>query len=123
MLPYAAVARELILAACDQSVMWDEAGPFGTSCRWALLEVSRAATRPIAIPACRYPWRQRLTEALVADPADPRSPGAFTDIAGPAALTVARLFRRQTRMSSGLGGGNCGRAVGRVGLAARRESS
>jgi hypothetical protein len=115
--------RELILAAFEQSVMWDEAGTVGHIVSLALLEISRAAPRPIAIPACRYPWLQCLTEALVADPAEPRSTGAFTDIPAPSALTVARLFRRQTRMSSALGGGNGGRAVGRVGLAARRETS
>jgi hypothetical protein len=91
--------RELILAACEQSVMWDEAGTVLHIVSLALLEISRAAPQPIVIPACGYPWLQRLTEALVADPADPRSPGAFMDIAGPSALTVARLFRRETRMS------------------------
>ena len=66
--------RELILAACEQSVMWDEAGTGRHFVSLALLEISRAAPRPIAIPPCRYPWRQRLTEALVADPADPQEP-------------------------------------------------
>jgi AraC-like DNA-binding protein len=91
--------RELILAACEQPVMWDEAGPIRQVVALALHEISRAATRLISIPACRDPRLQRVTEALLADPADPRSLDAFAGIAGASARTLARLFRRETGMS------------------------
>jgi AraC-like DNA-binding protein len=91
--------RELILAACDQPVMWDETGPVSHVVALALHEISCAATRPIAIPACRDPRLLRVTEALIADPADPRGLEAFADSAGASARTLARLFRSETGMS------------------------
>ena len=69
--------RELILAACEQPVMWDEAGPVRHVVALALHEIGRAATRPIAVPACRDPRLQRVTEALLSDPADPRGLESF----------------------------------------------
>jgi AraC-like DNA-binding protein len=91
--------RELILAACEQPVMWDEAGPVRHVVSLALHEISRAATRPISIPACRDPRLQRVTEALLADPADPRGLDALAEMAGASARTLARLFRRETGMN------------------------
>ena len=91
--------RELILAACEQPVMWDEAGPVQHVVALAMHEISRAATRQISIPTCRDPRLQRVTEALLTDPADPRSLDAFAEMAGASARTLARLFRRETGMS------------------------
>ena len=62
--------RELILAACEEPVMWDESGPVRHVVALALHEIGRADTRPISVPACRDPRLQRVTEALLADPAD-----------------------------------------------------
>ena len=90
---------ELILAACEQPVMWDEAGPVQHVVALALHEIGHAATRPIAVPACRDPRLQRVTEALLSDPADPRGLEAFAGMAGASARTLARLFRRETGMS------------------------
>jgi AraC-like DNA-binding protein len=42
---------------------------------------------------------RRVTEALLADPADPRGLDAFAEMAGASARTLARLFRRETGMS------------------------
>ena len=70
--------RELILAVCDEPVVWDERGPVRHVAALALHEIGRAATRPIALPACRDPRLQRVAEALVADPADPRDLGAHS---------------------------------------------
>ncbi|MBV9554531.1 MAG: AraC family ligand binding domain-containing protein, partial [Alphaproteobacteria bacterium] len=72
--------RELILAACEQPVMWDEQGPVRHVVALALHEIGRAATRPISLPACRDPRLRRVTEALLADPADPRGLEAFAEI-------------------------------------------
>lgn len=91
--------RALILAACDEPVMWDEHGPVRHVVALALHEISHAATRPISVPACRDPRLQRVTEALLADPADPRGLEAFAETAGASARTLARLFRRETGMS------------------------
>jgi AraC-like DNA-binding protein len=91
--------RELILAACEQPVMWDEDGPVRHVVALALHEISRAATRPISVPACRDPRLQRVADALLADPADTRGLEAFAEMAGASARTLARLFRRDTGMS------------------------
>jgi AraC-like DNA-binding protein len=91
--------RELILAACEQPVMWDEDGPVRHVAALALHEISHAATRPISVPACRDPRLLRVAEALLADPADTRGLEAFAAVAGASARTLARLFRRETGMS------------------------
>ncbi len=91
--------RALILAACEQPVMWDEDGPVRHVVALALHEIGHAATRPISVPACRDARLRRVTEALLADPADPRGLDAFAEMAGASARTLARLFRRETGMS------------------------
>lgn len=91
--------RELILAACEEPVMWNEAGPVHHVVMLALHEIGRAATRPISVPACRDPRLQRVTDALLADPADPRGLEDFAESAGASARTLARLFRHDTGMS------------------------
>ena len=91
--------RELILAACAEPVMWDEDGPVRHVVALALHEIGHAATRPISVPACRDPRLQRVAEALLSDPADPRGLDAFAEMAGASARTLARLFRRETGMS------------------------
>jgi len=91
--------RELILAACNEPVMWDEDGPVRHLVALALHEISHAATCPISVPACRDPRLQRIADALLADPTDARGLETFADIAGASARTLARLFRRDTGMS------------------------
>lgn len=91
--------RELILAACEQPVMWDEAGPVRHVVALALHEIRHAPTRPIAVPACHDPRLQRVAAALLANPADTRGLEAFAEMAGASTRTLARLFRRDTGMS------------------------
>jgi AraC-like DNA-binding protein len=91
--------RALILAACEQPVMWDEEGPAHHVMALALHEIGRAATRPISVPACHDARLRRVTEALLANPADSRGLDAFAEMAGASARTLARLFRRETGMS------------------------
>src|SRR5215475_10400489 len=91
--------RALILAACEQPVMWDEDGPVRHVVALALHEIAHAATRPISVPTCRDARLRRVTEALLADPADGRGLDAFAEMAGASARTLARLFRRETGMS------------------------
>src|SRR5215469_189679 len=91
--------RALILAACEQPVMWDEEGPVRHVVALALHEIGHAATRPIAVPACSDPRLRHVTDTLLANPADPRGLDAFAEMAGASARTLARLFRRETGMS------------------------
>jgi AraC-like DNA-binding protein len=91
--------RELILAACEQPVMWDEDGPVRHVVALALHEIGHAATRPIAVPTCRDQRLRHVTDALLADPANPRGLEAFAEMAGASARTLARLFRREAGMS------------------------
>jgi AraC-like DNA-binding protein len=91
--------RELILAACAQGIAWDEEGPARHLVALALHEIGRAPTRPISLPACSDPRSRRVTDALLADPADPRGLEAFAGVAGASPRTLARLFLRGTGMS------------------------
>ena len=91
--------RELILAACEQPVMWDEDGPVRHVAALALHEIGHAETRPIAVPACRDPRLMRVTEALLSDPSDARGLEAFAETAGASSRTLARLFRKEAGMS------------------------
>jgi AraC-like DNA-binding protein len=91
--------RELILAACDEPVAWDERGPATHIAALALHEISRAASQPLQVPACRDARLRRVADALMADPADGRSLGAHADAAGASERTLARLFRRETGLT------------------------
>jgi hypothetical protein len=51
--------RALILAACEQPVMWDEDGRVRHVVALALHEIGHAATRPISVPACNDVRLQR----------------------------------------------------------------
>ena len=101
--------RALILAACEQPVMWDEDGPVRHVVALALHEIGHAATRPISVPASNDARLRRVTETLLANPADSRGLDAFAEMAGASTRTLARLFRRETGMSSFRhGGDSCG---------------
>lgn len=91
--------RELILAACAEGLAWDEDGPVRHLVALALHEIGRAPTRSLSVPSCTDPRLRRVTEALLADPADSRGLDAFASIAGGSARTLARLFRAETGMS------------------------
>ena len=65
----------------------------------ALHEIRRVASRTLSVPSCTDPRLRRVTDALLADPADPRGLDAFAATAGASARTLARLFRAETGMS------------------------
>jgi AraC-like DNA-binding protein/quercetin dioxygenase-like cupin family protein len=90
--------RELILAACDEGAAWNGRLPAQPVTALVLHEIRCAATRPLALPACRDPRLVRLAAVLLADPADPRDLPELADLAGASARTLARLFRRDTGM-------------------------
>jgi AraC-like DNA-binding protein len=91
--------RELILAACDEGVAWTGPLPVQPVATLVLHEISRAATKPLALPVCRDARLGRLTAALLSSPADPRDLPELAKMAGASARTLARLFRRDTGMS------------------------
>lgn len=91
--------RELILAACAEPVAWDERGPTRHIAALALHEIRRATTQRMQVPSCRDPRLQRVTQALIANPADHRGLGAHAQAAGASERTLARLFRRETGMT------------------------
>jgi AraC-like DNA-binding protein len=94
-----ALLRELILTVCGEPVVWDARGPIRLVAALALHEISRAAVRPLALPACRDARLVRVAAALLADPADPRDLAAHADAAGASVRTLVRLFRAETGMS------------------------
>jgi AraC-like DNA-binding protein len=91
--------RELILTVCAEPVVWDARGPVRLVAALALHEISRAATRPLSLPACHDPRLARVAAALVANPADARDLSGFASVAGASVRTLARLFRAETGMS------------------------
>lgn len=93
--------RELILAACAEPVVWDRKGRGRHLVALVLDEIGRAdaRARALALPAPRDARLRRVTEALRADPADPRDLPDFAAAAGASARTLARLFRRETGMT------------------------
>jgi AraC-like DNA-binding protein len=91
--------RALILAACEEPVMWDEEGPVRHVVALSIHEIGRAATQSISVPACHDARLQRVADALLCDPADPRGLESFAEMAGASSRTLARLFRRDTGMS------------------------
>ena len=91
--------RELILAACAEPVLWDAQGHTRHIAALALHEISRAATQPFSLPACRDPRLQHVTAALLQNPADPRTLDDHAEEAGASSRTLARLFRREAGMS------------------------
>lgn len=94
-----ALLRELILAACAEPVVWDRKGRGRYLAALVLDEIGRADARALALPAPRDARLRRVTEALRADPADPRDLPDFAAAAGASSRTLARLFRRETGMT------------------------
>ncbi|HQT78502.1 MAG TPA: AraC family transcriptional regulator, partial [Rhodopila sp.] len=91
--------RELILTVCAEPVVWDARGPMRLVAALALHEISRAATRPLALVACRDPRLRRVTDRLRSDPANPQDLDTLAEAAGASVRTLARLFRAETGMS------------------------
>jgi AraC-like DNA-binding protein len=80
-------------------VAWDERGPATHIAALALHEISRAATQPLQVPACRDRRLRRVADALMANPADQRTLAAHAEAAGASERTLARLFRQETGLT------------------------
>jgi AraC-like DNA-binding protein/mannose-6-phosphate isomerase-like protein (cupin superfamily) len=93
--------RELILAACEEPLEWDEHGRGGHLAALMLEEIHRAPTLPFGVPEPREPRLARLTAALRADPASPLSLEDWAARIGASPRSLSRLFRAETGLSFG----------------------
>jgi AraC-like DNA-binding protein/mannose-6-phosphate isomerase-like protein (cupin superfamily) len=91
--------RELILAACEEPLEWDEHGRGGHLAALILEEIRRAPALPFCVPEPREPRLARLAAALRADPASPLSLEDWAARIGASPRTLSRLFRRDTGLS------------------------
>ncbi len=94
-----ALLRSLILALIEEPVLYDEDGRGGAISRLILSEITRARALPLMLPMPADPRLRRVSDALAADPSDPRGLEAWADIAGASARTLARLFEREVGLT------------------------
>jgi len=93
--------RELILAACQEPLEWDEHGRGGHLAALMLDEIRRAPGLPFGVPEPREPRLARLAAALRADPALPFSLEEWAARIGASPRGLSRLFRAETGLSFG----------------------
>ena len=93
--------RELILAACEEPLEWDEHGRGGHLAALMLDEIRRAPSLPFGVPEPREPRLARLAAALRADPALDLSLEDWAARIGASPRSLSRLFRAETGLSFG----------------------
>lgn len=93
--------RELILAACEEPLEWDERGRGGHLAALMIEEIRRAPALPFGVPEPREPRLARLAAALRADPACPLSLEDWAARIGASPRSLSRLFRAETGLSFG----------------------
>ncbi len=91
--------RALILRAMNIPPLYDEAGPDGRILRVILDELRALPSAPLHLPRARDRRLARVTEALLADPADARGLDAWARAAGASPRTLARLFAKETGLT------------------------
>ncbi len=91
--------RELILAALEEPVDYDEGGRGGQVAQLILTELSRMRQREPALPMPRDARTLRIARALLEEPATDLDLDAWADRAGASRRTLARLFRAETGLS------------------------
>ena len=91
-----ALLRALILRAMTVPPLYDEDGPDGRVLRVLLDELGALPSAPLYLPQPRDPRLKRVTDALLAAPADARPLGAWARQAGASSRTLARLFLAET---------------------------
>ena len=94
--------RELILAAVEEPVEYDEAGRGGKIAALILDEIEATRQAPLHLPMPRDRRLVRICQALLANPADARTLERWAEAAGASGRTLARLFRRETGMTFAL---------------------
>jgi AraC-like DNA-binding protein len=91
--------RELILAALEEPLDYDEAGRGGLIARLILAELAHMQARPMQLPMPRDARALRVARALLAEPDAEGSLDDWAERAGASRRTLARLFRLQTGFS------------------------
>lgn len=91
--------RELILAALEEPVDYDDDGRGGQVAKLILTELSRMRERTPAMPMPRDSRTLRIARALLDNPAIGFDLDGWADRAGASRRTLARLFRAETGMS------------------------
>jgi AraC-like DNA-binding protein len=91
--------RELILAATEMPVVYDERGRDGRVMRLIMDELGRASDVPLHLPRPADRRLARICDAILAAPADARPLDAWAAAVGASTRTLARGFRKETGMS------------------------
>jgi AraC-like DNA-binding protein len=93
--------HELILAALEEPLDYDEAGRGGLIAQLILTELRRMRERQLSVPMPRDPRALRVARSLLEDLEDNRDLDAWAEAAGASRRTLARLFRSETGFSFG----------------------
>ncbi|MEK9670968.1 MAG: helix-turn-helix transcriptional regulator [Rhodospirillaceae bacterium] len=93
--------RELIRAAVDLPLEYDQDGPAGRLMAVILDQLEALDQAPLHLPLPEDARLKRITGALTLDPADARTLDDWAKTAGASARTLARLFVNETGMTFG----------------------
>ena len=93
--------RELILAICEEPVDWPMDGRCPHLIALLLDEIARAKTLMTRLPQLREPRLSRIAQAVIENPADPRTLDDWAEVCGASARTLARLFLQDTGLTFG----------------------
>ncbi len=91
--------RELIRQAVNVPELYDENGPDGRLIRVLVDQLVSLDQAPLHLPMPEDQRLRRVTEAIIATPADNRSLKNWANDAGASARTLERLFQRETNMT------------------------
>lgn len=90
--------RELIDALCRESMIYAPDTRAGLIATLIQLELAQADELSLAVPLPQDPRLQRLCAGILADPADRRTLDRWSEVAGAAPRTLARLFEAELGM-------------------------
>ena len=93
--------RELVWRASSMEPLYPLGGREERLMEVLVDELQAAQTTPLHLPTPSDPRLRRVTNALLADPADKRGLAAWARTAGASPRTLDRLFRRHTGMTFG----------------------
>lgn len=91
--------RELILSLLEEPVDYEVEGRGGLLAALIFQEIGRAPAFDLSVPMPRDRRLAALCQAVLDEPGSTRSAEDWSDLAGASPRTVARLFRRELRMS------------------------
>ena len=91
--------RELILAALEEPLDYDEAGRGGRIAHMILAELARMQERKLDVPMPRDERAAKVARALLKDPDTDLGLDDWAQRSGASRRTLARLFRAQTGFS------------------------